>query len=256
MTTENDGKDPEARIKSLKEHSDYLRKQLSSKAKECINLRDEVARWKRIAEEEHTSWIRTHNALNLLHQDAQAVFNEHSAAPLRRELGRLRYENSKLQDRLTQRRELTRRAVNGVVEARQMVSEMQETIDQLLARLDDVEHSRTEAAERAQEIIAQRDEQVRRFKGWCERWLKGEVGSTEVLAALTMMLNCDLTIEASMLDRRRAVEQARTQALMNESTDCLHQIVEVLAGEGVELVDTPLQMVQEYIRRVKEGSDD
>lgn len=249
MTTENDKES--LQIKYLKEQVQRLVGELHSKRQECERTRREVERWKGIAEHEHRSWVQTHDALNRVWQEAQAVFEANEAMPLHRELAVKHAEVVQLHKRLTRRRELTRRAVEEVVSARQEKRDLDQTVEQLKERLDQVERSRTEAADRAQEIIGQRDHQLRQFKGWCDRWIKGEVGAMEVIATMTMMLGCDLTLEPTLLDRRKAVQEAKNHSVLQELSNQLGFIEVLLNAEGVMRTGTHAKQVQDYIQLIK-----
>jgi chromosome segregation ATPase len=214
MTTENDTSDPGFRVRALTEQVRVLQGLLHSKKLECASQRADAERWKSIAEREHKHFIDSHNALNLLRQDAMAVMEKHDAVVVYRQLEAARETAERLGRKLEHRREFSRRTAREMALAREEKRDLEEVVAQLREKVANLETRLEQLAAQAQDVIDQRDAQIRRFRTWCEKWLRGEVGAMETLAALACELNTDLVQEPTVLERRRAVEHAELVALV------------------------------------------
>lgn len=198
----------QAEVAQLRKHGEYLRRRLREEQHASANAREEAARWKGRAEEEHRSWRRTHDAMNLLWQEAVAVLREHGAEPVHRELERATHESERLRRQLTRRRELTRKAVEELVGARQESRDKDAVIEQLRKRLTDVEKEREEAVQRAETVVERHDRRLRKFRKWCESWYRGQVGAIQVIAEITADLGGNPMLEPSEFERRQAIQHA------------------------------------------------
>lgn len=252
---ERDTADAE-RITALEEWGNRLSRALHQERRKSANLREEAARWRDIAEDERTSWQRIHDAMNLLRQDAMAVMEAKGATPLYRELEKVRAENLSLHRTKSRRRAVTRKAVENLAEARQESRDKDAVIVQMNERLNTLEKQRDEAVTQAEDIIRQRDEQVRRFRGWCERWYKGDVGAIEVIAGITAELGGNPMQEVSEIDRRLAVQHAEALSLMSEATSQLGEIVTATADVDIEYNGTPVKLVKDLVSQYEQRGRD
>jgi len=238
-------------IDSLAEHNKYLSERLREARQESANLREEAIRWQNQAENHHRSWMRLHSALNLVVWDAQQVMRDHDASSIYQQLTEEREKVAQLLAKRQQWRDHARRATTAKAEEAQRARELDELVEELRKKLVEATEQRDRAAAQAEQVVADRDAQLERYRQWCECWNKGEVAAIEVIAGITADLGGSIMPHVSEIERRHAVEHARTLSLMNEATDQLCDIVKLLAAEGVDLVSTPLQLVKDYIQQVR-----
>jgi chromosome segregation ATPase len=234
-------------IDKLTEHNEYLRKRLREEQQQTENLREQAIRWQNQAENHHRSWMRLHSALNLLRQDAMEVLRTHDASYVHRELETEREKNAQLLAKRQQWRDHARRATTAKAEEAQRARELGEVVEELRKKLVEAEEQRDAAVAQAEKVVAERDAQMERYRLWCERWYKGEVGAIEVIAGITADLGGDPMPHVSEIDRRRAVENARVLSLMNAASDELCDIAKLLALEGVPFEGTVVELVKSYI---------
>lgn len=246
-----DDSDSPEQIRRLKDHNRYLAERLKSKTRECDNLKEEVLRWNKIAEEEHRSWIRAHDALNLVRADAHQVMQERDASSVYAKLTEERDKYARLLAQRQQWRTLARRATEAKVSEAQRARELDELVEEMRQRLVETERQRDDAIRNAEWVVRQRDLRLSRYRRWCERWYRGEIGAIEVIAGITGDLGGNPLEEPDVLEVRRATEHARTRSLLNEACGKLREIEELLRGEGVDLVTTQVRQVKDYIQMVE-----
>jgi DNA repair exonuclease SbcCD ATPase subunit len=236
-----------AEVERLSEYSRRLYQQLQEEQRRSERLHDEALRWQKAAEEEHRSWLRTHDAMNLLRADANRVLEEHSALPVYLELEEARERVAKLLAARARWRKLARQSAEAKSSVSQHNRELQQVITELVELTNRLDEERNAAVSQAEKIISERDVQLARFRGWCERWYKGEVGAIEVIAGITAELGGNIMSEPSEIERRKAIQHAETVSLLNESTDHLTKVVDVISAAGVDFVSTPLDMVKHLV---------
>jgi hypothetical protein len=242
------------RFKLLGEHNKYLQEELRRVQLECDRRGEEAARWKSIAEEERKSWIQVHDAMNLIRQDVIDVLDGDTYS-VHRKLEAEREQNQQLLARRQQWRDHARRSTEAKAEAAQKVRDLEEVVEQLRQKVTDAEAQRDAVAELANAAAEQNAQREERFKGWCERWLRGEVAGLETLAAFAAELTGHTAPEPSYLERRRAVDVARNLSLLNEATDQLKAIETLLQDAGVPLMDTHAHQVGDYIAMMNSRLD-
>lgn len=234
----------------IRKHNEYLRTRLREEQQQTGHLRDEVARWKRIAEKEHTSWIRTHNALNLVIQDAQQVMEKNGAAKLHRTLLEQREIYERLYAKRQQWRDLARRATEAKVAEAQRARELDELVEELRQRLVETERQRDAAVAKAGQVIADQQAKLDRIEEQCRLWKRGELDTMTAIAGITGEFTGHPLPDSGVWDRQRALRRAEVMSMLNRATDQLHQIEARLNEQGIRLVTTHDQMVADYIDRM------
>jgi hypothetical protein len=156
-------------------------------------------------------------------------------------------DRSEIAGRQQKFRLLARRAVEEMAAARQQVRDLDLVVEQLRQKVTAVEQQRDDAVKRAEESAAAATARVERFQGWCDRWLRGEVGAFELAAVFAADLSGYTAPQPSFLERRRAVDVAKNLSLLNEAADQLQAIETLLEDVGVPLKGTHAQQVGDYI---------
>lgn len=244
---ENESSDLPSEVQRLSDYSKHLYGRLQEEQRRSSNLHDEALRWQKAAESERVSWMRTHDAMNLLREDASRVLDAHGAQPIYQELEEARERNTKLLASRARWKQLARQSAEAKALIAQHNHELQQVITELMELTNRLDKERNAAVSQAEKIVGERDAQLARFRGWCERWYKGEVGAIEVIAGITAELNGSIMAEPSEIERRRAIQHAETVSLLNEATRHLDRIVEAVSDVGIDLVSTPLAMVKDLI---------
>lgn len=129
-------------------------------------------------------------------------------------------------------------------------------VDQLRRKLTEKDTDLEILQEQLAGAVQKHDRQIARLRRWCDRWVRGDYGSMEVVSGIAAELRSNLALEPDVLERRRALQNAENLALMSEAATKLGRIVELLGAEGIELVETPVEMVEAYIERTKTLSDE
>ncbi len=124
-------------------------------------------------------------------------------------------------------------------------------VEQLRAKLTEKERDREILQEQLTGTVQKHERQIGRLRSWCDRWVRGDYGSMEVVSAIAAELRSNLALEPTELDRRRSLQRAQDLALLNKAMSELQRIVEILGAEGIELVETPVEMVEAYIEHAK-----
>lgn len=254
--TETENLDPEVRIQRLTEWGERLYRRLKDEQTQSARLREEAARWKGVAEAEHTSWVRTHCALNLLRQEAVAVLEAHGALPLHHELETVRADNERLKRYLSQRRVLTRKAVEEMVTARQENRAKDELIGQLKRRLNRLETERDEVARTAEKTVGALDQKLKRIQEQCRLWERGELDTMTTIAGVCGEMSGFPLPEPGAWERAKAVRAAELLSQHRDMALQLGTIEDLLGEEGVSLETTHADMVRVYIADVKGGRND
>lgn len=234
----------------IRKHNEHLRTRLREEQQQTGHLREEVARWKRIAEKAHTSWIRTHSALNLVVQDAQQVMEKNGAAKLHRTLLEQREIYERLYAKRQQWRDLARRATEAKVTEAQRARELDELVEELRQRLVETERQRDAAVEKAERVIADQQAKLDRIEDQCRLWKRGELDTMTTIAGITGEFTGHPLPDSGVWDRQRALRRAEVMSMLNRATDQLHQIEARLNEQGIRLVTTHDQMVADYIDRM------
>lgn len=213
---ESERPDPQTKIRRLREHNEYLRGRLEWAQAAVKGLRLQATQWKVVAEENRQSYGRAVSEANRLQKDNVRLAEENGHTPLHWELNEVRAENQRLHRIMSRRRALTRKAVEEMAAARQESRDQDEVIAQLNERLAELEKQRAEAVERAEQIVIRRDRQNARFRRWCERWYRGEVGAIQVIAGIAAELGGNPMAEPSVFERRQAVKLAEALSEIDE----------------------------------------
>lgn len=244
MTKKDDNAAPEFRVAALKNQVQTLQGLLHAKKTECERTRRDRDRWKSIAEAEHSLWMRAAEVLS--------VAEEKGFDQLQAELLEARKVIARQRAARNIRRELINTAVKKMAAARQEKRDLEEVVAQLKGVVADLESQREVLATQAQDTIEQRDATLNRLKVWCAQWVRGDIGSVETLAGVVAILNLNLTLDASVMDRRRAVHLKETEGLMIEAAGQLGEIIEVVGDAGIQLTDDPLKMVKDLVKAYQE----
>lgn len=126
-----------------------------------------------------------------------------------------------------------------------------ELVQELQRRLTEAQTQVEDAANKAQEIINQRDEQIRRITSIARSWHKGELGAMDAIASVLAETDGFPPPEANDLERQRAYRCAQHVSLLTERTGRLAAVSELLAEQGVEMTSTEVQQLKDYIRLQK-----
>lgn len=220
------------------------------------SLLNEAQRWQKNAAEEHRSWVRVHDAMNLLREDAQRVLDEHGATPVHRELQETREKLDKLAEKWSRVRQFARQTVETKARIAQANRDLDEALQGMKERCIELEKQRDELAAQAEKVVAERDRQIATIKEWCERYSKGEFSPMEILAAIHHVADADVMIAPTVLERRRAAEHMHVLMLMNEATDQLTLIEIMLHDEGIPNTESQLQQVRDLLARRKAAEAD
>ncbi len=235
------------KIRLLEIEKQSLRDRFYNERKKSANLEGEVRRLCALANTNREMFITASRMLSQATKDALLVMQENGVEELHTELQRLRQFDDRRQEMLVRRRELTRRAVKEMEEARQQTRDFATVVEQLNRRLTETEQQRDDAVQQAQDIIEQRDRQTGRFRDWCESWYRGEVGAGEVVAGITAELRGNTMPEVSEIERRRAVHYAETMSQMIEAADQLEEIARIVGECGIDRVNTTKNMVRDLV---------
>jgi chromosome segregation ATPase len=232
-----------------------LQKRIAELESASASLREEAVRQHNRADEEYRSWLRVHDAMNLLRQDAMRVMQENGVASVYRELEAARAERDRLIERRQNVRRLTRTIANAVAEMRQSLEEKDEALEDLRRKVTEVETQRDLALETAKKVIDAKDAQLIRIKEYTARWHRGELGALEAVAGIGAEFDGYPLPTAHALDRARASRAAEAASLLNEATDQLAAIEALLEAEGVGFVNTHVRQVKDYIHLQKVRDD-
>jgi rubrerythrin len=244
-------------VEGYKRQNRFLRERLYQEHQHIKGLREEVNRWRKATEMTTAALVDANDLLHKTLGDLERIIQSNGVKWLHDELAASRAEVARLRSRRQSWNDLARRATDAKAAEAQRARELDAVVEQLKQKLVEVERHRDQVTANAEVVVAQHQQRNERFRAWCERWYKGEVGAMEVIAGIATELGGNMMEHPSELDRRRAVEHARTLSLMNEATDHLSAIVRLLAVEGVPFRGTALEMVKDYIDRVngREGPD-
>lgn len=199
-------------IAELREENQRLRRENAS-------LREQAQRQSARAEEEWASWQRVHDAMNLLREDAMRVLRENGVTELHAQLQEERESHQKLKAKRKRWMQFARQSVEMKALMAQRARDLEEALEEMRQRLERVEKQREETVEQAELIVQQRDLQMSRFKKWCERWIKGEVGAIEVVGAISAETQADLQVEPTLMERRKAVADMKTMARLTSEVE-------------------------------------
>lgn len=237
-------------LESLQRHNKRLREQLTETQQLADRLLAEAQRWRKIADEERASRMKTHSALNLVVADAQRVMAENGVEGVYARLGEEREKNVKLRQQLSQRRGITQRAVAELSVARQETRDRDAVIEEMRQRLVETERQRDAAVEKAEKVIADQQAKLDRIEDQCRLWKRGELDTMTTIAGITGEFTGHPLPDAGVWDRQRALRRAEVMSMLNRATDQLHQIEARLNEQGIRLVTTHDQMVADYIDRM------
>lgn len=232
------------RVDALRRHVRNLQGMLSSKKLECQRLYEEAARWKRIAEQKQRD-------LNTVRMELLTFLDERSGFPMYQKLNEARAERDRVADSRNRYRQLAHRSIEGLKAARQDKRDADEVVTRLGNRVAALTQELEDTAANAQDIIDQRDTTIHQLKNWCEKWIRGDLGSLEVIATIAGLLNGNLVVDPSVLERRKAMLDVQMQARNAELADQLGEIGELLAAEGVFRTGDPVQQVKSFIELMR-----
>lgn len=202
MTTEEENRE------ALSERIEYLRAKLQEVRSENTSLREQAIRQSKRADEEFRSWIRTHDAMNLLREDAMRVLEEGGARALHAELEAVRAERDKVLARQAQYRKIARDATQAKALVVAELNEAHQVIESMRQHIESAEANATAAANSAQHIIEQRDAVLQHMTEIATSWYKGEKAALNALGEMHVLLGAGRPV-ASAIERQRAVHDAQ-----------------------------------------------
>lgn len=238
-------------LESLRRHNKHLRERLQTTQQRADRLLAEAQRWRKVAEEERASWMKTHSALNLVVADAQRVMAENGVEGVYARLGEEREKNAQLRTKVEQARKIRRQAVEALSVARQETRDRDAVIEEMRKRLVETERQRDAAVEKAEQVIADQKARLDRIEDQCRLWKRGELDTMTAIAGITGEFTGHPLPEPGVWDRQRALRRAEVMSMLNEATDQLRGIEILLEGEGVGFVNTHVKQVKDYIELMK-----
>lgn len=224
--------------------------QIAELKRENHSLREEAVRHHNRADEERRSWIRTHDAMNLLREDAMRVMQERGAGALHAELEKARAEVLRLNTVLARRRAVTRRAVEETAEARQKTRDLEDTLKAMRQQVERAEQEKKDVAETAQKVVDARDAQLARITEQCRLWKRGELDTMTAIAGICGEVNGHPLPEPGTWERRKSALHAELMSQHRFMTEELAQIEALMNVEGIALDTTYAAMIEKYIERV------
>lgn len=231
---------------NLAEHNQYLRERLREEQQQTKNLRNELTWWKGVAEKEHQSWFRLHDALNLLRQDTMEVMQGDTYSVYRK-LELEREIVAALKAKRKQWGAMARRATEAKAEEAQRARELDAVVEQLRQRLVETERQRDDAVAKAEEVVADQKAKLDRIEEQCRLWKRGQLDTMTTIAGISGEFAGHPLPDFNAFERVKALGDAQTISLMSEAADQLDAIEAALDGEGVNLVTTHVKQVRDYI---------
>jgi hypothetical protein len=247
---DNVERDSASEVEGCRRQNERLRERLRQEQKQTEALRAKADRWYQSAANLTWALVDANARLNEAQNDLAELSKFNGVQWLRDELACERGKVATLKARRQGWNDLARRATTAKAEEAQRARDLDAVVEELRGKLVKNEQKLEGVISRAEGMVWERDKRERRFLQWCERWQRGEVGAHEVVAGITAELGGHQMEETSVLDRRRAIEHAKTVSIMNEATDQLSAIVRLLAAEGVPFKGTAVELVGDYIARV------
>jgi hypothetical protein len=248
METENPTHAALPDVQTLK-HNVELRRQNEA-------LRAEARRWHDAAEKERADWIRVHNAMNLLRQDAQNVLDEHGATPVHRELQATRERLEKLTVKWQRVRQFARQAVETKAIVAQKARDLDSALLAMKDRMVQIEEERDAVSANASEVVARRDEQLKRIQECCTIWRKGYLAPADAVASIASEVGGYKMLSATELERYRAAQHAQALSMLNEESNKVTRIEVMLDDADIPGTGDAVKQVRELLKLYKAAEKD
>jgi hypothetical protein len=255
LKTESETPDPEERIRLLEESNRYLRERLEEEKKTSEARRDEAVRWQGIAEKEHRSWIRVHDAMNLLRQDATELMEQRDAFSIYRKLAAVREERDQLLAKRQQWRGLARRATNAKAEEAQRARDLEAVVDQLKEKVTEVEQQRDDVEATARKTIEGLTRKIDRIADQTRLWNRGELDTMTTIAGIAAEMNGYPLPEPGAWERAKAQRAAEILSQNRKMSLTLETIEDVLEEAGFGLVNTHVNLVRSVVRYIEQQQE-
>lgn len=234
---------------------DNLLERVRELGQATVILRKEAIRQSERADTERASWFRVHSAMNVLRDDAMRVMQEHDATFLYEQLNEMREERDRLLAKLRQFRGVSRRWYGSAVKLRRRLADQEEALEVMRRMVSEVEEQRDRITETSVQLVADKDARLKRIAEVVSCWHKGTIGALAVVATLVAEFDGYPAPSANDLERHRAVEFARSMALLKEAATQLQLIEMALAGAGIPFDGTHIAQVKELLRRQEKTED-
>lgn len=224
--------------------------QIAELKRENHSLREEAVRHHNRADEERRSWIRTHDAMNLLREDAMAVLRNNNAASVYSDLEQERYAHQKLKDRRQHWMRFARQSVEMKALLTQKLRDAHAALEEMRQQAERTEQEKKDVAETAQKVIDARDAQLARIADQCRLWKRGELDTMTTIAGICGDVNGHPLPEPGTWERRKSALHAELMSQHRLMTEELAQIEALMNVEGIDLDTTYAAMIKKYIERV------
>jgi len=226
----------------LMEHNQFLRDTVNRLNKANASLQEEAQRQSNRADENWKHFLDTHNALNMLNEDAQRGLTEAGTWEMRLELDSAREDVERWKDKARRVRvayeALARRAVEAKSEESKKARDLEEALELMRQKAEKAAEERDAVAETAEENIGRLSDELERIRNQTVEWTRGRISSNEALAGITAEFTGFVLPDASTLERNRAVHVAQMTSMLNEAGDKLMAIESLITNEGVAFVNT------------------
>ena len=236
----------------LMEHNQFLRERINQLNGANTSMRAELKRVCDLADKHWKSFIDTHNALNVLREDAQRVLTEAGAWEMRLELDGLREDFARYKTRARESRkvyqELARRAAKAKAAESQKARDLEVALEQMRRKAEQFAAERDGTAKTAEEAVAKLDAKLDRIAEQCNLWHRGELDTMTTIAGITGEMNGHSLPEPGAWERAKAVRAAEIISLLNEATDKISAIEVELEEAGVGFTGDHLQQVKDMIQ--------
>lgn len=190
----------------------YLQKTVQKKNHALHALRDEVVRQHQSACNSEEKATDAQRVVETLRTDMRRLLEAHDAAPLYRELARLRRDYKELRATRAVWQGITRKAVEAKAYEAERARDLEEVVSGLREKVTEVERQRDDvnssAEEATQALVASRG----RIADQCGRWRRGVLDSMTALAAITAEMYGYPMPEPGSWEREQEIKSAKLRS--------------------------------------------
>lgn len=226
--------DLEHRIAHLSEVVRSLRRHWKEEHHRAENLLIDTVRLKAVADRNYRWFVETHNALDVLREDADRALTDGGVKDLHAELTQLREDKAVLLAQRAAWRNGRRRYVEAKVAEAERARGLEAVVQQLSEKIGSVEAERAKAIDQAQAIIDDRDGQLARIREQCSLWNRGELGTMTTVAGICAEFRGHPLPEPGAWDRARAIKEAEMRSQLQEADAELDRVNAALHNAGVD----------------------
>lgn len=211
------------RVEQLRELNDCLRQDLQGRISKANNLQTENARLQEVADRNYKWFVQTHDALNVLREDANRALTDGGVRDLHRELEELREKCQRLLSKRKEWTEFGRRCAEAKSAEAERARDLEAVVVQLNEKIERIEKERNDTAAQDQIIIETRDAQLSRIKEQCGLWNRGDLGAMAAVAGITAeMRGYPLPVPGAW-DRSRAVKEAELRSALRSAQESVNE---------------------------------